>query len=126
MIVGDLGAQRDRRARTDEVPHLVTDRVLEATERLDISVLYASTVRPFDGATLRETVRSQDVILVEPYLEGTSAAEISKALQHRPHRLLSIGVPNAELRRYGTRHHHAAAHGLDIEGLRNRIQTFLE
>ena len=65
------------------------------------------------------------VAIVEPYLEGTSAAVVSRALADRPHRLLSIGVPNIEYRQYGTPENHAHAHGLDPEGLRARIEGWL-
>lgn len=101
------------------------DRVLAATEHLDVTVLYTATVRPFDAAGLLDAVRGPDVVLVEPYLEGTSAAEVAKALRGQPHRLLSVGVPNIEHRHYGTRHHHAAAHGLDVPGLRATIDEFI-
>ncbi|MBN1205942.1 MAG: transketolase [Myxococcaceae bacterium] len=101
------------------------DRVLEATAGLDLTVLYAATVRPFDTGTLLATLGRPDVILVEPYLEGTSAHVVSSALAHLPHRLLSLGVPRKELRRYGTPEEHDAAHGLDAPGLRERMRAFL-
>jgi len=100
------------------------DRVVAAVEGFNATVLYASTVRPLDAAGLRRSLTGTDVVLVEPYLEGTSAAVVTAAV-HRPIRLLSIGVPNKEHRRYGTRHHHAADHGLDGAGLRSRIAGFL-
>jgi transketolase len=101
------------------------DAANEATSSLDVTLLYASTVRPFDAATLRGAVTGSDVILVEPVLEGTSAAEVSAALNKRPHRLLSIGVPNAEHRKYGSLKSHNRALGLDAEGLRARITAWL-
>jgi transketolase len=100
------------------------DRVLEATAGLEATVLYASTVRPFDAATLRR-LAGTDVALVEPTLEGTSAAEVSRALADRPHRLLSIGVPLEEHRRYGTSAEHDRAHGLDAVGLGRAIRCLL-
>lgn len=65
------------------------------------------------------------VILVEPYLAGTSSAVVSEALADVPHRLLAIGVPNTEHRRYGTWQEHNAAHGLDAPGIRERVRAFL-
>ena len=64
-------------------------------------------------------------MLVEPYLAGTSAAAVAAALTDRPHRLLALGVPNAELRRYGTGREHRAAHGLDAEGIHRSLRGFL-
>jgi transketolase len=102
------------------------DEVLAATADLDVSVGYLATVRPFDHDGLRALVAGTDVVLVEPYLAGTSAAEISAALSERPHRLHALGVRNPELRRYGTGADHRAAHGLDARGIRASIAEFLD
>ncbi|MFD4245454.1 transketolase family protein [Streptomyces sp. NPDC058525] len=104
------------------------DNVLAATEGLGLTVLYASTVRPFDDEALREAARSAgtgDVVLVEPYLAGTSTAAANDALADTPHRVLGLGVGRAELRRYGTIDEHTAAHGLDPRSLRERVTAFL-
>ncbi|MGW3953937.1 transketolase family protein [Streptomyces sp. NPDC004752] len=102
------------------------DAVLAATEGLDVTVLYATTVRPFDTAALRRATETAgtDVVLVEPYLAGTSTAAVSEALSDLPHRVLGLGVGRSELRRYGTAEEHTAAHGLDAAGLRGRIEAF--
>jgi len=65
-------------------------------------------------------------VLVEPYLAGTSAAEVAAALADRPHRLLALGVANVELRRYGRGRDHRAAHGLDAAGIRRAFTGFLD
>jgi transketolase len=101
------------------------DRVQEATDGLDVSVLYAATQRPFDGETLRTELSAPVVVLVEPYLQGTSAMWISEALRDVPHRLLAIGVRRIENRHYGTPEQHDEAHGLDVASLRTRIGAFL-
>jgi transketolase len=102
------------------------DAVLEATAGLDLTVLYAATVRPLDRGSLREHVRGPAAILVEPTLQGTSTAALAEVLDDRPLRLLSLGVPPVELRRYGSPAEHRAAHGLDPAGLRTRIRDFLD
>lgn len=104
------------------------DPVLEAVADLDVTVLYAATVRPFDVAGLRSAVArvaAADVVLVEPYLAGTSNHAVDEALLDTPHRVLGLGVARQELRRYGTPAEHAAAHGLDAASLRARIGAFL-
>ncbi|HEX5598527.1 MAG TPA: transketolase [Micromonosporaceae bacterium] len=100
------------------------DPTLHATAGLDVTVAYTNTPRPFDVAGLR-ALASRDVILVEPYLAGTSSRVVSEALVDRPHRLLNLGVGRAELRRYGSPSDHARWHGLDAAGLRRSISTFI-
>ncbi|QIP83458.1 transketolase [Streptomyces sp. Tu 2975] len=101
------------------------DNVLAATEGLDVSVLYATTVRPFDRQAVRAAAGGRgDVVIVEPYLEGTSTAAANDALADVPHRVLGLGVARRELRRYGTIDEHLAAHGLDPRSLRARISAF--
>ncbi len=102
------------------------DPVLDAVGDLDVSVAYTTTVRPFDADGLRSLEASCGaVVLVEPYLAGTSAFAVSSALASRPHRLLSLGVQRTELRRYGTPGDHAGWQGLDAAGIRRSVTSFL-
>ena len=100
------------------------DPVLAATADLDVTVAYTLTPRPLDTAGLRELV-SLEVVVVEPYLAGTSSRLVAAALSDVPHRSLHLGVGRAEERRYGTPADHARWHGLDAAGLRGSISAFL-
>lgn len=101
------------------------DPVLQATQGLDVGVMYASTVRPLDAASLRAQLRSPRLVVVEPYAEGTSAHLLTKALSDRPMRILSVGVPRTEFRHYGMPEEHARGRGLHPAGIRQRILGFL-
>ena len=107
----------------------VLDRVLAAAETMDVTVAYASTVRPLDGRGLRDAVLAADrpdVVLVEPYLAGTSSYLVNAALEDMPHRVLALGVSREfELRMYGEPADHDAAHGLDPAGLAAAMRSFL-
>jgi transketolase len=103
----------------------VLDEVLEATADRDVTVLYAHTIRPFDARTFRSVLGSPDVVLVEPWLAGTSARCVSDALVDVPHRLLSLGTRRTELRHYGSPAEHQRAHGLDAAGIRRSVDSFL-
>ena len=100
--------------------------VLDGVGDMDVTVAYATTVRPFDAEGLRSLEAGSGlVVLMEPYLAGTSAFVVASALASRPHRLLSLGVQCTELRRYGTPADHAARHGLDAAGIRRSVTRFL-
>jgi transketolase len=118
------------RCGSDDAPVVIAvgpalDATLTATADLDATVAYLATVRPFDAVGLRAVLRGTDVVLVEPYLAGTSSAEVSAALSDHPHRLLALGVPSAEFRHYGESAEHRAAHGLDALGIRASVDAFL-
>ncbi len=128
--VGDAGFTAVRRGSSLS-PTLIAvgpvlDRVIAATADMDVTLLYTATPHPLDARALRGLMSAPDVVIVEPYLEGTSASALSAALSDLPHRLLAIGVPNVEHRRFGTAGEHDAAHGLDVRGIRARIGRFLE
>lgn len=99
------------------------DAARAALADLPVTVAYTNRPRPFDVAGLRDRA-STDVILVEPYLAGTSSRVVSAALADRPHRLLALGVGHSELRRYGSADDHTRWHGLDAPGLQRSIVDF--
>jgi transketolase len=99
----------------------LADATLDAVHNLDMTVLYTATPVPLDADALRASVTGTDVILIEPYLAGTSTARVMDALGDRPIRLHAHGVTNPDLRRYGTPKDHRAAHGLDTAGIRNFV-----
>lgn len=124
------GFQVIRRGRAGVVAAVgpMLDKVEAATRGLDVTVLYAATVRPFDAAGLRNAVEHgpADVVLVEPYLAGTSAYRVADALSGVRHRLLPLGVSrDHEVRMYGDMEDHDRAHGLDEASLASSIRTFL-
>jgi transketolase len=101
------------------------DTVLAATADLDVTVLYASTVRPFDHRGLRAAGHT-DVVLVEPYLAGTSAHEVARAFDDVAHRLRALGVRrDIEVRAYGKPEEHDAVHGLDVAGIAKSVREFI-
>ena len=114
-------------AQTVEDLFFAQGYITDAVADLDMTVAYATTVRPLDEEGLRAlaSASSGSVVLVEPYLAGTSSFAVSQALAARPHRLLSLGVRRTELRRYGTPGDHAAWQELDAAGIRRSVIGFL-
>lgn len=95
------------------------DATLDAAADLDLTILYTSTPRPLDARSLRASTVGTHLIVVEPYLAGTSAASVTAAFADRPMVFRFHGVVDPELRRYGTPAQHRSAHGLDAAGIRS-------
>ncbi|MGO9196376.1 MAG: hypothetical protein ACLQK4_04530 [Acidimicrobiales bacterium] len=100
------------------------DNVVDATSGLDVTICHLTRIRPFPDE-LVASIAAGDIVLVEPYLAGTSAAQVARAFRASPHRLLCLGVSNPELHRYGSPGEHERAHGLDPAGIRRSLAGFL-
>jgi len=99
--------------------------VLTAVEDMDVTVLYCTTVAPFDGGTLRAASQSSNVIIVEPYYEGVLVPDICAAMKQTPIRVETIGIPHKVLTHYGKPEQHDDALGFTPGGIRFRIERFL-
>jgi transketolase len=97
------------------------DRTLEALHDTDATVLYATRVAPFDAPGLRAAVTGDEVVIVEPMFAGTLAPLVAAALDERPTRIRSIGVPRRVIRAYGTPEQLDADAGLDTAGIRAQL-----
>jgi transketolase len=101
------------------------DTVLEAGKDLDITVLYYTTVAPFDAQTLKDNAGSSKLLLCEPYYSGVSAADIQAALFPAPVSIDFAGIPSRFLTQYGSCEEHDEALGLTAGRIRSRMQRMM-
>ena len=95
--------------------------VMDASRDLDVSVLYYTTVAPFDAETLGKNCPSGRVLLCEPYYSGALTSDVLRALSPRPALLDWAGVPREFLRSYGDAEAHDEAVGLGAPRIRESI-----
>jgi transketolase len=100
-------------------------RVLSAVSDLDVSVLYCTTIAPFDAETLQATCQGNSIILVEPYYSAMLVPDICAAMAHTLVRIEAIGIPHKVLTHYGTPQQHDETLGLTTQAIRHRIERFL-
>lgn len=99
--------------------------VLCAAEELDVTILYYTTVSPFDTDTLRKNCASSKILLCEPYYTGCLAAEICNSLWPKPVLLDCVGVPHTFLTSYGLAEEHDEAIGFTIKDIRSRSERLI-
>lgn len=97
-------------------------RTLQATEGLDVTVAYATSVEPFDDAGLAAIAGHRPhVVAIEPWYERSTAPVLTRAIGHLPATYGFIGVPKRFVHDYGTWREIDADLGLDASGLRVRL-----
>jgi transketolase len=97
------------------------DRVLAAVADLDVTVLYCTTVTPFDHAGLRAMHNGDALVVVEPGYPGALLPEVCGALEDRPTRIVSLGLRREVLHRYGTIEQLDEALGLTEDAIRQAV-----
>ena len=93
------------------------DVALDAAEMCDATVVYYSTLAPFDGETLRDSCGTGRVLVLEPFYEGTLTHLVASAIPG-PALIRSIGVPRSFRHGYGRREDHERDVGFTIEHVR--------
>ena len=96
--------------------------VIKACEDLDVTILYYSTVMPFDCESLRKNFN--DVIITcEPFYEGSVNHLILNATRGKMCEIYNIGIPRYFLSNYGNKLEHDIKLKFDFEGIRDKILT---
>ena len=100
------------------------DKVIDACKNIDVTILYYTTIFPFDNQLLNENSTNGKIAVVEPFYEGTTAHCILKAMNGKPICFTSIGVPREFLSRYGTAAEHDEYLKLDTQNIYSRLESF--
>ncbi len=95
--------------------------VLEASADLDVTIIYCTTVKPFDYASIKNLIKKK-LIIVEPYYSGPVLLNILKEDDHPLEHVVNIGVPNNFINKYGKKEEIDKMIGLDAISIRARIE----
>jgi transketolase len=98
----------------------VLQSVLDATSDLDITLVYCTTVKPFDLSSIKHFLRNK-IIVVEPYYSSPIITNIMRESNEPLGRITSIGVPNNFINKYGKKEEIDTIVGLDSESIRGKV-----
>jgi transketolase len=98
--------------------------VYEAVKDLDITLLYYSTILPFDSETLKKHFNS-NIIICEPFYEGSTNYFITKTLEGLSYKLNNIGIPREFILYYGKKYQIDKLLKLDVNSIKNKINKFI-
>ena len=99
--------------------------VMEAVADLDVTVLYYTTIRPFDRDTLLRNLPTNKILLCEPYYTGALTTEIVMTCHDKPVHLDFVGMSCEVPKTYGTVQENLAAFGMDAKSIREKTLTLM-
>lgn len=78
------------------------DSVLQAVQDKDVTVLYYTTLRPFDADTLLKNAPNEKILLCEPYYSGALLYDIVQTFAGKPLQIELVGMSHEVVHTYGT------------------------
>lgn len=103
------------------VVSILLDAVMDVCKNQDVTVLYYTTLEPFDYDTLAKNCVSNKILIVEPEYSGSLLYDVHKALPGRELIIDDVSFPREVFRNYGTYEEKMTHYGLT----KNAIETKL-
>lgn len=105
---------------------VMLDEVMKVCAGKDVTVLYYTTLEPFDHETLAANCPSGKILVVEPEYEGTLLYDIHKALMNRMIRVEQVSFPREIFRNYGTYQEKMEYYGLTEDKISEQLNNLLD
>lgn len=104
---------------------VMLDEVMKVCAGKDVTVLYYTTLEPFDHETLAANCPSGKLLVVEPEYEGTLLYDIHKALPGRALRVEQVAFPREIFRNYGTYQEKMEYYGLTSKEISEKLEKLI-
>ncbi len=101
------------------------DIVMEACKDKDVTILYYTTLLPFDRETLGAHYNNGKVMVVHPFLEGSLHYDIIKSFEGKMCSITEVGVKKDIFRNYGTKQDNDVYTGLTVENVRVKMEKMI-
>lgn len=98
------------------------DKILPLTQDLDVTIIYLTTVRPFDAETIQNNLSGDKVLICEPYYSGALTSEVMNC-SSRPLKIEFLGIPKKFLNDYGTAEQHDETLGFTSTEIAKKINS---
>ena len=100
------------------------DPVIEASEDLDVCILYYNTISPFDSALL-ECAKNNKFIICEPYYSSRITHDIIQHYEYKSLQIKNISMPVNFIRTNGSVEDHDMSFGFDRLSIRETIKRVI-
>lgn len=99
---------------------------MRALQDEDVTILYYTTVAPFDAETLCKNYENERLLLMEPAYQGGIMPQIAKALQGRKVKVDFVGYPHEFITNHGYVVENASMYGLTVEAVKEKYRELIQ
>ncbi len=104
---------------------VMLDTVIEACKDEDVTILYYTTLEPFDKKTLAENCESDKILVCEPHFKGSLLYDIIEAVPDRALTVKNVGFPREIFRNYGTYQEKIEYYGLNVKSTKEKLNKLI-
>ncbi|MCI9356598.1 MAG: alpha-ketoacid dehydrogenase subunit beta [Lachnospiraceae bacterium] len=104
---------------------IMLDDVMEVCEGEDVTVLYYTTLAPFDGDALKNASKNGKILICEPHFSGALDYDILQTMEGEPVQIRHVGFPREIFRNYGNYVDKMNYYGVNARQIRQELGRLL-
>jgi transketolase len=104
---------------------VMLDDVMEVCHDQDVTILYYTTLEPFDRETLANNCQNGKILVCEPEYEGSLLYDIYKSLPGKALKIEQVAFPREIFRNYGTYKEKLNHYGLTKTNIRYKLERLI-
>jgi hypothetical protein len=108
------------------VVSVMLDSVMKVCKDMDVTVLYYTTLEPFDRDILAKNCESSKLLICEPEYEGTLLNDVYSAFKGRNVAIEQVAFPREIFRNYGTYEEKMNYYGLNEQNIREKLIKLID
>lgn len=105
---------------------VMLDKVMNVCKNKDVTVLYYTTLEPFDIDTLSLHYNNGNILIVEPEFEGSLTNDVIKAFKGKKVHIENVAFPREIFRNYGTYDEKLEYYSLTELNISEKLNILLE
>lgn len=105
---------------------VMLDDVMTICRDKDITVLYYTTLAPFDAETLKKECSSGRILVCEPHFSGSLDDDILKTFEGEKVCIRHVGFPKEIFRNYGSYDDKINHYGLNSKNIEKQLELLIE
>ena len=126
VVFGKANVMQTGNKATVIAVSVMLDMVMEACREEDVTVLYYTTLEPFDKETLAANCSSKKLLICEPEYKGSLLYDAVSTFPGERLQIEQVGFPREIFRNYGTYEEKMGHYGLTCEKIREKVRRLVK